>query len=101
MQSQRHQALQSRLRLLNLNDCNVSILQQRTVVKQKNLRFRHFIEKTLHSLNECAIINAEATERMGTIMAEKVESFSKRLRIGLDRKSMTQTELSIRSGVSK
>ena len=34
-------------------------------------------------------------------MAEKVESFSKRLRIGLDRKSMTQTELSIRSGVSK
>jgi repressor LexA len=38
---------------------------------------------------------------MGTIMAEKVESFSKRLRIGLDRKSMTQTELSIRSGVSK
>lgn len=38
---------------------------------------------------------------MGTIMAEKVESFSKRLRIGLDRKNMTQTELSIRSGVSK
>ena len=38
---------------------------------------------------------------METIMAEKVESFSKRLRIGLDRKSMTQTELSIRSGVSK
>ena len=38
---------------------------------------------------------------MGTIMAEKVESFSKRLRIGLDRKSMTQTELSIRSGISK
>ena len=34
-------------------------------------------------------------------MAEKVESFSKRLRIGLDRKSMTQTELSIRSGISK
>lgn len=100
MQSQRHQALQSRLRLLNLNDCDTSILQQHTVVKQK-MRFRHFIEKTLHSLNECAIINAEATERMGTIMAEKVESFSKRLRIGLDRKSMTQTELSIRSGVSK
>ena len=35
VQSQRHQALQSRLRLLNLNDCDASILQQRTVVKQK------------------------------------------------------------------
>ena len=35
VQSQRHQALQSHLRLLNLNDCDASILQQHTVVKQK------------------------------------------------------------------